>query len=247
MIVVVVSISITATIIHNSIQKDSIELKNHKKTFPILLDDRDTKLENSVIDLKNNKINILEYISIRKSILNEYSNKHKNYVSRKREIMENQSYLGYSSYKNFLLGIGIRFFTLIVSLFYFSSKIKQYYESKNQKIFYLIISSSFVLTSGYWFTWSLIYKVNSIGEYDFEQWHQNVLLIVSPILILASSYFLFKHYQTIEERLKKVISTLFDQILYVIPENGFVKDEKENDYTKLNTKVIIEVGKEINK
>lgn len=245
--VAVIIISITATFFHNVLREKSIQLEEHLATYKPMIDTRDSSYNSLLNKLKDRQINIDNYYDEYNLITKEYKNNHKNYLAIKNRLKTEDSILGYTSLKNFALSVGIRFFVLIVSLFYFSSKIKQYYESKNQRIFYLIISSLFVLTSSYWFTWSLVYKVNSLGEYDFEHWHQNALLIVSPILILVSSYFLFKHYQTIEERLKKVISILFDQILYVIPEKGYVKQEKESEYTKLNSKVIIEVGKEINK
>lgn len=247
LIVAVITFSITATFFHNNLQEKTIQLEEHLATYKPMIDSRDSSYNNLLLKLKNKQISIDYYYDNYNLITKEYKNNHKKYLVVKKKLKSDQSILGYTSLKNFALSVGIRFFALIISLFYFSSKIRQFYESKNQKIFYIIISSSFVLTSAYWFTWSLIYRINSKGEYDFEQWHQNTLLIVSPILILASSYFLFKHYQTIEDRLKKVISILFDQILYVIPEKGYVKQEKENEYTKLNSKVIIEVGKEINK
>jgi len=247
LIVAVITISITATFIHNNLQEKSIQLEKHLTTYKPMIDSRDSSHSNLLDKLKNRQISIDDFYKNYNLITKKYKSNHNEYLIVKKKLKADQAILGYTSFKNLALSVGIRFFVLIVSLFYFSSKIKQHYESKNQKKFYLIISSSFVLTSAYWFTWSLIYKVNSIGKYDFEQWHQNILLLVAPILILASSHFLFKHYQTIEERLKKVISILFDQILYVIPEKGYVKREKENEYTKLNSKVIIEVGKEINK
>lgn len=236
-IVAVASLGITATIIHNIIEEESVALQEHKKTFKLLLNDRDGKLENIVLNLKANELTISEYVSKRQNILQEYEISHKQYVSKKQELMLAQSYLGYTSYKNFLLGIGIRLFTFIVCLFYFSSKIKQHYTTSNQKVFFLIISSSFVLTSAYWLTWSLIYKVNSIGEYDFEHWHQNVLLVIAPILILASSYFLFKHYQTIEEKFKKTIKNIFR---YIYESKEDLKEDKKQKHTIKRGKLISE-------
>lgn len=236
-LVAVILISITATFFHNTFQEKSTELKEHLATYEPIIDKRDLSHKNLLEKLKDKQISVENFYAEYNLITKKYKNDHKEYLRIKKEFKSEQSVLGYTSLKNFLLGFGIRFFALIVCLFYFSSKIKQHYVTKDQKIFFLIISSSFVLTSAYWFTWSLVYKVNSIGEYDFEQWHQNVLLVIAPIVVLASSYFLFKHHQTIEEKFKKTIKNIFR---YIYESKEDLQEDKKQEHTIKRGKLIKE-------
>ncbi|WP_046759291.1 hypothetical protein [Kordia jejudonensis] len=226
-LVAVIILSITATFFHNILREKSHELENHLASYKPMIENRDHSYKLLLNQLKDKKINIENFYKEYNLITENYKNEHQEYLRIKKQMKSEQSILGYTSFKNFLLGFGIRFFALIVSLFYFSSKIKKHYTSANQKVFFLIISSSFVLTSAYWFTWSLVYKVNSVGEYDFEQWHQNLLLFIAPIIILSSSYFLFKHHQTIEDKFKKVIRNIFG---YIYESKEDLKEDKKQEH-----------------
>lgn len=68
------------------------------------------------------------------------------------------------------------------------------------------------------------------------------LLIVSVILTIASHY-LHKAVLTTEERLKKIISKLFDFIILETPRKH-VSEEKQIDYVISYEKIINEIGDE---
>ncbi len=228
-IVLVVAFTITGTFIHNKIKSQSVEYITHKKTYKYLIENRDNSFNKLQLELSENKISISSYLAKYESINQDYKLKLKDYNLKKAKIKKEDAVLGYTGLKYFLLGVGSRFFALIIALFYFTSIIRNTYSTIYKKYFNLIISGIFVLVSSYWFSWSLIFKVNSIGEYDFEQWHQNLLLYIFPLVVLLSSYFLAIHNNNIEQKLTKKIYKVMGWA-YELDEKGYIKEEKEEDF-----------------
>lgn len=242
-LVLVVGLSIAGTFYSNTIEASSKELLNHKKKYKPMISNRDKGFSDLKNELLQNKISSSIFVLKYDSINANYHASLKSYNIKKRELLSKQKVLGYSSFKNLVLTVTSRLFTLVIAFFYFSSKISQPYSSNYKKIFYYTISSSILLTSLYWFFWSLIYKVNSIGEFDFEPWHQNTLMYVLPFIILISSYFIIKHFQLIEYRLSKMIERLFKGYYEDLENKDLINPNKELEYKKYRVELTEEVVK----
>ncbi|MFC4632975.1 hypothetical protein ACFO3O_03605 [Dokdonia ponticola] len=218
-LVTVIICSIAVTFIHEYVPANSQEYIDHKKKYKPIIESRDSSY-NQIIQQLENGTQHEKALAIQFRLIEKKSNLElKKYQAIKTKILEEDSYIGYTSFKNFLLGIGIRVFALVVSLFSFYLVLKVQF-NKNEKKFWVIVSSCFILCSAYWATWSFIYKVNSKGEYDFERFAYDLALYGLPIIILIASYFIFKNKKTLkeqEEQYNTALSQVFDLISIKIP------------------------------
>lgn len=194
----VIAYAIAATFFHNDLPKTSLEYQAHKGTYKPMILNKNAAIEYVKCKLEYNEISPIEFGNSYDSITNVFNLDLKEYNRVKKIILSNDSYIGYTSYKNYMLSTGIRVFLLFVSILYFKSIIKRYVKSfkdlKSFRVIHNLISSGAILfTSAYWCTWSFIYKRNSIGSYDFEEWHQDLLLILIPSIVLLSSFFIIKY------------------------------------------------------
>jgi len=225
----VIVFSVAVTFLHEYFPKKSKEYVDHYPKHSLIIKERNSELQNILDKLDNKTISSEEYI-IAFNEIKESSNKSiKEYKSKLNNIRKNDSYKGYTSFKNFMLAIGFPTSGLILTLLFFSVVIKNI-PSGYKKKFYTIISFVFTTCWGYWFVWSLIDRLNVKGEYDFEPWTYNFMLYVLPSIIFLSSYFIFKHHITIEQKLTKVIKAM--SRFMVIDAKKHVKPESMTDYKK---------------
>ncbi|MFC4636664.1 hypothetical protein ACFO3O_22355 [Dokdonia ponticola] len=198
---------------------NSQEYINHKKKYKPIIESRDSNYNQIIQKLENGTQHEKE-LAIQFRLVEKKSNLElKKYQAIKADILEKDSYIGYTSFKNFLLGVGIRVFALVVSLFSFYLVLKVNF-TKNEKRFWIVVSSAFILCSAYWAIWSFLYKVNSKGEYDFERLSYDLALYGLPVVILVASYFLFKNKKTLKEQeaqYNTALSQVFDLISIKIP------------------------------
>ena len=104
-------------------------------------------------------------------------------------------------------------------------------------LFFKFISNSFLFV-GFFF---MIYTFIPISDFSTSVYF-GMLLVLSIALTFASHY-LHKAMLTTEERLKNIISKLFDFIILETPRKH-VSEEKQIDYVISYEKIINEVGEE---
>ncbi len=139
----VIGSSIAVTFLHEYYPKASEKYIAHKKNYKTIIKNRDFAFDNLLNDLKNNNLTTEGYISSYNEIKETTSKKLKAYNKTKKEIKAQDSYLGYSSFKNFLLGIGFPISGMMLSLL-FLYIIINHVNSSFQKRFYLIVSFAFI-------------------------------------------------------------------------------------------------------
>ena len=86
-----------------------------------------------------------------------------------------------------------------------------------------------------------IYILLPIRDYSISTYYISLLLMA--VLLTVISHYLHKAVLTTEERLKKIISKLFDFIILETPRKH-VSEEKQIDYVISYEKVINEIGDE---
>lgn len=224
-LVIVVVSAVAVTFINEYYPKYSAEYKEHFKKYNVLIDERNTGFEDVIQKLEqgtdNEKALAAEYRQIAeksKADLKEYHNV-------KNQLLEDQKVIGYTSFKNFLLGFGIRFFAFIVCLFFFYKVIKTK-GHKNKKRWEISIAATFLLCASYWVSWSFLFKVNTKGEYDFERFMYDFALYGLPILVVIASYFIFKYKKTSEEKYREA------RLNHILDVRDFL-DKLTNKFSKL--------------
>lgn len=111
------------------------------------------------------------------------------------------------------------------------------------KCFFYLAIMYFTVASVY-LIWAFSYEM----EIDFVIYLGGIFVaaIFTVIGLLKMIKYVFKPNTSLKENnLIKAIRILFEELLFNIPNNDFLKDEKINDYTESNKKVISKVSKEI--
>ena len=224
---------------HNYAEKQSSELTAHKKTYQPLITQRDSTYFAIKKQLVTGEITIAEYDKIFDAAYYGYKADNKAYNKTKKEIQKSDSVIGYTSFKNFLLGTGFLLSLFITTLILFHSKIKEL--DHNKRVFHLLGYGAMVLNSSYWIVWSFLFNVNSHGKYDFENWQYNTMLYVLPVFVAVGSFFLFKHQKTLEDKLAKMIGVFFRSYYEDLEKEGLVHPEKDKDFRRFRVKLTDEV------
>lgn len=225
--VAIIALAVVATFFSNTLEEKTHALSSHLSTYKSLVVNRDSALNNLLEDLHASKITTAQYYQDYKKVILNYKTSHKEYLSIKKQLKKEQSVLGYTSKKNFYLSFGIRFFALVVCVLYFYKIVRTVYSSLNKKYFNLITGSVILITGVYWFSWSLVFKVNSIGDFDFEQWHQNILQYVLPFVVLIAVFLLANYYNIKDAKYSFTIKNLFR---YVYDSQNDIIQEKRADH-----------------
>jgi len=105
------------------------------------------------------------------------------------------------------------------------------------KVYFKYISNSFLFV-GIFF---LIYTF--VPMFDFSAPVYFISLLILSVVLTVASHFLHKAVLTTEERLKNIISKLFDFIILETPRKH-VSEEKHIDYVISYEKIINEIGDE---
>lgn len=226
---VVVS-AVAITLVNEYIPDKSQAYLSHKKKYKPIIDAREKGYESVIAELQKGsereKYFATQLIEIREKADNDL----KEYQSIKSDIIANDRVIGYTSLKNFFLGIGIRIFAFVVCLFYFHKVIKSHVD-KNKKKWEIAIGSVLLLCSSYWVSWAFLFKINSKGLYDFERYMYNLALYVLPLIVVLSSYYIFKYNKSTIEKLTKAFSDWFNFTSETVPQ-VFVPPGKAEEYIK---------------
>lgn len=228
---------------HNYVENFSAELKAHKKTYKQLIDKRDSTYFALNDQLVTGNLTPTEYTEAFLLAYTTYKKDNKAYNTKKKEIQKADYVIGYTSFKNFLLGIAFPISLLITTLLLFNSKIKELNQDKRR--FHLLGYGAMVLNASYWVAWSFLYMSNSRGEYDFEGWQYTLMLYVLPVLVTIGAYFLFRYYKTIEQRLGAIIAILYRPLYKDLQEKELIHPSKEKEFRRYRMKITEEaVGHE---
>ena len=198
----------------------SKELIAHKKTYKPIIKKRDFALQKA--------IDIADIDAIREIIASSKAEL-KDYTKEKNRIIREDSFLGYTSFKFFLLGTSSSLFGFVISLFFLFFVIK-YINNPFLKKYYLIVSFVFIVTAGHWLAWSLLdFSTSPERGFDFPaSWYYTAIYVL-PTLVFAAAYYLFKYANSIEEKLKNGIKLLIDYISVDL----FYKRIKEEDKSEV--------------
>ena len=225
----VIVFAIAVTFLHEYFPSKSTEYIEHYPKHSLIIKERNSNLNDILNKLENKSISSEEYIIEFNRIKETSNSKIKEYKSQLKDIRKSNSYLGYSSFKNFMLGIGFPISGFILTLLLLSVVIKNI-PNGFKRTFYTLISFTFSICWGYWVVWSFLDRVNSKGHYDFEPWVYDFMLYVLPVIVFFAAYFLFKHHITIEQKLTKVIRSM--SRFMVKDAKKHVKPESMTDYKK---------------
>jgi len=214
--------------IHNeykSVTKQNIystHYKEHKIIINTTNKNRDKLINNFEKGLvsKTQFINNLKGLELKKKIdLKEY------FIKRKK-IMDEYSFMGYSSFRYFLYAIGMPIFSIfpIILLLIFAYN-PQYL--KDFRRFYLIGSYGLIYVSSFWILHSVLVKSN------FEQYLYTssfYLLAIIPTILIFVFTSLFSRKQN---KLKKGIQLLIKYIsVDLYKQRGGAKEDLINDLNK---------------
>lgn len=215
-IVIIVVFAIIITFANEVFPNYSSEYYKHKKKYNIIIKERESNLEKLVLGTSLEE----EYYLITKKT----NTKLQEYTRVKNKMKKEASVLGYGTLKRMFLTIGFPIFGLIISfLLYF-----YVYNSENHnkyKKLYLRISTSFLLTSAYWVSWSLLwFKIN--GKYDIPDTYLYITFSIISISIVFIYKAFLKYLNNEDDILKKKIRELI----------GFIAFSRENIVKKLAIK-----------
>ncbi|KAB8152798.1 hypothetical protein EZY14_012890 [Kordia sp. TARA_039_SRF] len=160
------------------------------------------------------------------------------------ELKELDKVRNFADWNAFWGSMGNPFFLLITGIIFILLFIFR------RNIDWISISKSFIYLGLMYIFVSLVYLIWGFSNsLEIHKIYYIVGLIFAGIFAtfglnyLIKCLFQFSH--TGEERYKKIIRILFQQILHDIPENGFIKEDKMNEFTESNTEIISKVYKEV--
>ncbi|MDY8137612.1 hypothetical protein [Aquimarina sp. 2201CG5-10] len=233
---VVVS-SIAVTFLHEYEPSSSKKYTQIKKDYKKIISKRDTSYESLLLKLQNNKITKEQYIASYISTTEISKCELQNYHSIKNEIKKEDSVLGYTSYKNYLLGIGLPIFGFVSSLFFLFIVVKNV-KGTWKRYFYLFISFAFIATWGYWVSWSnLNHTQDPTRPGDFPRLYYNIALYILPGVFFFSAYFLINSFKTIEEKVGLIIKLFYKALYRDLPQGDLVNPEKETEFRIFRTEL----------
>ncbi len=212
----------------------STEYKSHKAKYKPIINNRDTSLESLLVEFEASVISKEKYITQVRIVQKESVIALKEFNNKRKELVSSYKYNGFNAYFLFLLNIGTPILAFIICLFLIYT-IFNPITSKTKKIVFAIYSSVFLFSSSYLILHSLL--ANRVYSGDFpEHWYLNIMKY-TPVIIALTIPLLFYHFQTIEEKLKGIIAQFFNVIYKEIPNNEFIKPEKEKEYRNLRIKI----------
>jgi len=198
--------------------KNSKELIEQKKKYKTIISNRDLAFQKAINNSDIEKIR--EIIETSKIQLQKYT-------KEKNRIIANDRFFGYTSFKYFLLGTSSSLLSFTISLLFLFIVVK-YVRGKYIKRYYLITSYVFVITTGYWLAWSLLYfSLDPKRGFDFPKSWYYVCIYFLPTLIFIGSYYLIKYHHTIESKLKNGIKLLIDYISIDLFDKRIREKEKK--------------------
>lgn len=105
------------------------------------------------------------------------------------------------------------------------------------KVYFKYISNSFIFVGIFFMIYTFV------PMFDFSASVYFISLLILSVVLTIASHYLHKAVLTTEERLKNIISKLFDFIILETPRKH-VSEEKQIDYVISYEKIINEIGEE---
>ena len=233
----VIGLSIAATFLHEYQVISSKESVAIKKEYKSIISERNKLLDNILVGLEKGTLNSSEYIFAYNNIRTTTNASIKDYKSRKKAIKNNDSYLGYSSFKNFLLGIGFPICGFFMSILFLSIVVQNIQNSFKKK-YYIIVSFAFIASWGYWLAWSLLdFAFDPKRGYDWGREYYNFALYVLPTVMFIASYFIFTYFETLENKFRSAIKNMFQ---YIFESSKDLKEDTIEDHEIKRGKLIRE-------
>ena len=226
-------LAIAITFLHDYFPNVSREFLDHKKTYKTIIDNRNAAFDKLLTQLEKKNITIEEFVISYKKAKKKSSLELKKFHKIKKKLIVENSYLGYTSFKNFLLGIGFPICGLILSLLFLNIVINPIHQ-KYLKKFYLVVSFAFIVCWGYWVSWSFLwFSQDPNRPFDFPKSYYNIALYILPIVLSISAYYLMKYYTSIEEKLKRILKPFFDFFYKDAEEKDLIRPEKMKEFDKI--------------
>jgi len=159
------------------------------------------------LDFKNNKITKDQFIA--KYDINKINSlkKKKTFKAIRQQKRNSISYRGYKNKRQYKFWLGIIFFTLIISLRYMSKVIRS-----NPTTFEKIEVFLFSSMSLFMFTWA--YK----NFNDYSNTHYIITMLVIDCIAILFIYLFFKYYNSIENKLQKIVNIFSRLAIITAPE-----------------------------
>lgn len=228
-----VVVTIAFTFLHEYYPLHSKKYIKHKASYKNIIIERDVTYDRLNEKLAHYQITPCEFNNLFVINKEKYKCQVANFKSIKKEIESENSVLGYWSYKTYLLTIGLPFlglFNALLLLFLVMKKVKD----GSQKVFYLIIAFVLIITWGYWVAWSnLNHTQDPNRPGDFPRIFYNIALYVLPIILFIITYFTFKSYNTVKEKIASTIY-MFNTLMWIdLPDKNLIHPEKDKEYRRL--------------
>ena len=212
----------------------SPEYKSLRATYKPILHERDSLLNLLITDLDTDKITKEEFVLAFKEVKGKSKTKLKAFTKRKYELLNKYKYRGWNAYYYFLLHIGTPIMAIVLCLLYFYV-LANPMTTQLKKIIFSLYGSLFLFSASY-MTLHVLFS-QQVYQGDFpKEWYKNIMRYV-PILVSFTLPVLFYHYQNIEQKLTGIIHTFFYAIYKDIPNEGFIKPEKEEAYIDFQIKI----------
>ncbi len=229
--------AIAVTFVHEYFPNVSKEYVEHKKKYKPIIKNRDLAIETLLTQLQQQQISKEIFITKFREVKTTSLNEIKEYNKIKKGIIAKNSYMGYTSFKNFLFGICFPVCGLVLSLLFLNVNINPVYQ-KDRKKFYIIVSFIFIACFGYWVSWSFISNSQDPNRpFDFPKLYYNIALYILPIVVCISAYYLMKYYASIEEKLKIMLRPFFDFFYRDADEKKLIRPEKKDEFNKITVEL----------
>ncbi len=223
----VVALVIVYAFLTDFYPKKSAAYIAHRKTYKEILKKRDAAIENAIIgsDVEQiiTKIKATSNLELQ------------NFTTKLNSIKKRDSFLGYVSFRAFILDTSRSLLGFTISLFFLFMVVK-YVNDLFMMRYYLITAFVFVVTTGYWLAWSVLYFVIDPSRgFDFPRSWYYAAIYVLPTLIFIAAYYLFKYYNTLEVKLKNGIKLLITYVFIDLFAKINESDKKEVFINNMNT------------
>jgi len=153
------------------------------------------------------------------------------YENELTKVKDNSRVFGWLTLRQFFIGFGIRlpylFFTLLIVYLIYKIDTKDKYLNRT----FIFLKIALFTISFYLIIWSFWDKQ------DFPKgYYYTTALFLGFIASLIVISFL-EYRRTLEMKLKSIVRMFFDVIYKDIPDNDFIKPEKEIEYRKMRIKI----------
>ncbi len=200
----------------------SIEYRTHKAKYKQIIKARDIAFGNLIKDLKNGKLSVTEFTKGYDKVKETSKLALQQYTKTKKQLLTSYQYKGFNAYFFFLLAIGMPIMSLVLCLLFFYILMNPV-TTNLKKIVFSIYGSLFLFTASYFLLHALYAEQVYNGDFP-ENWYINIMRYV-PVLVSFTIPILFYHYQTVERKLKSIISKLI--VFIMKSEDEYIDSEEK--------------------